>query len=315
MKATEFIWRNGEMVVWDDAKVHVMTHALHYGSSVFEGIRCYDTPSGLAIFRLSEHIRRLFDSAKIYRMAIPFSTADICKACHDIITDNKLGNAYIRPLVFLGTGTLALNGLKDCKVEVSIAAIEWGAYLGSDGIENGIDACVSSWNRSTSAAIPVLAKAGGHYLNAQLICTEAHRNGYLEGLSVSGQGMIAEGSGENVFVVRDGKIYTPPLASSILGGITRNSIMKIADSLGYHVVEESIPREFLYIADEVFLTGTAAEVTPVRSVDRIPVGDGKPGPVTKSIQDFFFGLFDGRQKDEWGWLDMVDAPTTSKAPR
>ena len=305
MKATEYIWRNGEMISWEDAKVHVMSHGLHYGSSVFEGIRCYDTPAGRVIFRLPEHIRRLFESAKIYRMEIPFTEEQLRRACHDIITANQLGNAYIRPLVFLGMGTMALNGLADCKVEVAVAAVEWGAYLGTEGIENGIDACISSWNRTTSASIPVLAKAGGHYTNAQLVCTEAHRNGYLEGISVNGQGMVAEGSGENVFVVRDGKIHTPPLASSILGGITRDSVMKIAESLGHPIIEESIPREMLYVADEVFLTGTAAEVTPVRSVDRITVGPGKPGPVTRSIQDVFFGLFDGRQADQWNWLDRV----------
>jgi len=308
MKATEFIWRNGEMVAWDDANVHVMSHGLHYGSSVFEGIRCYDTPNGRVIFRLPEHTRRLFDSAKIYRMPIPFSQDQINQACRDIITSNGLKNAYIRPLVFFGMGTLALNALKDCKVETIVGAFEWGAYLGTEGIENGIEACISSWNRSTSASIPVLAKAGGHYMNAQLICTEAHRNGYQEGVSVSSQGMVAEGSGENIFVVRDGKIYTPPLASSILGGITRDSVFQIAESLGHSVIEESIPREVLYIADEVFLTGTAAEVTPIKSVDKIPVGNGKPGPITKSIQKVFFGLFDGSQDDQWGWLHSVEAP-------
>ncbi len=313
MKATEYIWRNGDMVKWDDAKVHVMSHALHYGSSVFEGIRCYDTPQGRAIFRLPEHIRRLYDSAKIYRMEIPFSQQQICQACRDIITANDLHNAYIRPLVFLGMGTLALNGLKDCKVEVAVGAIEWGAYLGKDGIENGIEACISSWSRTTSASIPVLAKAGGHYMNAQLICTEAHRNGYLEGLSVNQQGMVAEGSGENVFVVRDGKIYTPPLASSILGGITRDSVMQIAATLGHAVIEESIPREALYIADEVFLTGTAAEVTPIKSLDRIAIGSGRTGPITRSIQDVFFGLFDGRQADHWGWLDWVSQSASEQA--
>lgn len=313
MKATEFIWRNGELVSWEDATVHVMSHGLHYGSSVFEGIRCYDTPGGRAIFRLPEHIRRLFDSAKIYRMNIPYTADELCQACRDIITANNLKNAYIRPLVFFGMGTLALNGLKDCKVEVAVGAFEWGAYLGNEGIENGIDACISSWSRTTSASIPVLAKAGGHYMNAQLICTEAHRNGYLEGLSVSRQGMVAEGSGENVFVVRDGKIYTPPLASSILGGITRDTVIKIAASLGHTVIEESIPREVLYIADEVFLTGTAAEVTPVKSVDKIVVGTGSPGPITKSIQKVFFGLFDGSHTDEWGWLDKVDVSVPENA--
>ena len=306
LKATEYIWQNGEMVAWKDATIHVMSHVLHYGSSVFEGIRCYNTPNGRVIFRLPEHIRRLFESAKIYRMEVPFTEEEISQACRDIITSNDLKNAYIRPLIFFGMGTLALNALKDCKVESIVGAFEWGAYLGKEGIENGIDACISSWHRSTSASIPVLAKAGGHYMNAQLICTEAHRNGYLEGISVSAQGMVAEGSGENVFVVRDDKIYTPPLASSILGGITRDAVFKIAKKLGYELVEESIPREVLYIADEIFLTGTAAEVTPVKSVDRIDVGKGTAGPITKSIQKVFFGLFDGTQEDEWGWLDNLD---------
>ncbi len=305
MKPTEFIWRNGKMTPWAEANVHVMSHALHYGSSVFEGIRCYKTPSGPAIFRLPEHIKRLFDSAKMYRMEIPYSPEEISQACHQIIAANQLGNAYIRPLVFLGLGTMALNGVGKCDVETMVAAVEWGAYLGQEGIENGIDACIASWSRSTSASIPVLAKAGGHYLNAQLICTEAHRNGYAEGISVSAQGMVAEGSGENVFVVRDGKIYTPPLASSILGGITRDAVMQIAASLGHTVIEESLPREVLYIADEVFLSGTAAEVTPVKSIDKLPVADGKPGDITKSIQKVFFGLFDGTQDDQWGWLDHV----------
>ncbi len=305
MKPTRFIWRNGEMVPWADARIHVMSHALHYGSSVFEGIRCYETPNGPAIFRLTDHIRRLLDSARIYRMACPYSHAEICQACRDVISDNSLTNAYIRPIVFFGMGTLALDGLQDCVVETAIGAFEWGAYLGAEGIQHGIDACISSWHRTTSGSIPVLAKAGGHYTNAQLICTEAHRHGYLEGISVSAQGMISEGSGENVFVVRDGKIYTPPLASSILAGITRDTVFRIAELLGHPVVQESLPRESLYIADEVFLTGTAAEVTPIRSVDRIAVGDGKPGPITQSIQNVFFGLFDGSQADQWSWLDPV----------
>jgi branched-chain amino acid aminotransferase len=311
MKPTRYIWRNGKLVDWADANVHVMSHALHYGSSVFEGIRCYDTPDGPVIFRLRDHIKRLFESAKIYRMVMPHSFDELCEACHEIIRSNGLSNAYIRPIVFMGLGSLALDATKDCNVETAVGAFEWGPYLGSDGIENGIDACISSWNRSTSATTPVLAKAGGHYLNAQLICAEAHRNGYLEGISVNGQGLVAEGSGENIFVVRDGRIFTPPLASSILGGITRDTVLKIAQSLNYLVVEESLPREMLYIADEVFMTGTAAEITPVRSVDRIDVGDGKPGPVTRSIQKVFFGLFDGTQSDDWDWLELVSKTVAS----
>ncbi len=314
MKPTKYIWRNGELVGWRDATVHVMCHALHYGSCVFEGIRSYETPDGPAIFRLEDHIRRLLDSARIYRIDCPFSIDELVRACREVISRNGLGNAYIRPIVFLGMGTLALDANNECEVETAVGAFEWGAYLGQDGIENGIDACISSWNRSTSASIPVLAKAGGHYLNAQLICTEAHRNGYLEGISVNAQGMVAEGSGENLFLVRDGRIYTPPLASSILGGITRDTVLQIAAHLGHELREEALPRELLYIADEVFLTGTAAEVTPVRSVDRIAVGSGKPGPVTRSIQDFFFGFFDGSQRDRWNWLDRLPvavARTTS----
>lgn len=311
MKPTRYIWRNGKLVDWADATVHIMSHALHYGSSVFEGIRCYKTPDGPVIFRLRDHIRRLFESAKIYRMDSPHSFDELCAACHEIISSNDLSNAYIRPIIFMGLGSLALDATRDCNVETAVGAFEWGPYLGSDGIENGIDACISSWNRSTSASTPVLAKAGGHYLNAQLICAEAHRNGYLEGISVNGQGMVAEGSGENIFIVRDGRISTPPLSSSILGGITRDTVLKIAQSLNYLVVEESLPREMLYIADEVFMTGTAAEITPVRSIDRIDVGDGKPGPVTQSIQKVFFGLFDGSQSDDWDWLEQVSSPVAS----
>lgn len=305
IKPVKYIWRNGELVNWEDATLHLMSHVIHYGSSVFEGIRCYETPGGSAIFRLDDHIRRLIESAKIYRMDPEFSQQEICEACHSVIAENDLKNAYIRPFIFFGEGGLALNPYGNCKVEVAVGAFEWGTYLGADGIKHGIDVCISSWSRTTSASIPVLSKAGGHYTNAILIVTEANRNGYAEGISVGADGMISEGSGENVFLVRDGKIFTPPLASAILGGITRDTVIKIARKLGYEIIEEKLPREMLYIADEVFFSGTAAEVTPIRSVDGLPVGDGKPGPITKSIQDVFFGLFDGRAEDEWGWLDYV----------
>lgn len=305
MTTSKLIWMNGEMIPWEKATVHVMAHALHYGSSVFEGLRCYDTPDGPVIFRLSSHTRRLYDSAKLYRYEIPFTPDQIEQACIEAIRQNELTNAYIRPLVFLGAGSLGVVPNADVPVDVMVAAIEWGAYLGEDGMNNGIDVCVSSWTRTTSAALPVLAKAGGHYLNAQLIGGEARRHGYVEGISVSASGTVSEGSAENLFIVRDGEIFTPPLAASILGGITRDSVMTLARDLGYKVTEIDLPRELLYIADEVFLTGTAAEVTPVRSVDQIEVGNGSRGPITEALQSAFFGLFDGQTKDQWNWLTKV----------
>lgn len=305
MTTSKLIWMNGEMIPWEKATVHVMSHALHYGSSVFEGLRCYETPDGPVIFRLDAHTRRLYDSAKLYRYEIPFTADEIEKACVETIRQNELTNAYIRPLVFLGAGSLGVVPSQDVPVEVMVAAIEWGAYLGEDGMNNGIDVCVSSWTRTTGAALPVLAKAGGHYLNAQLIGGEARRHGYVEGISVSASGTVSEGSAENLFIVRDGEIFTPPLAASILNGITRDSILILARELGYKVTEIDLPRELLYIADEVFLTGTAAEVTPVRSVDQIEVGNGSRGPITEELQSAFFGLFDGRTKDQWNWLAKV----------
>jgi len=305
MTTSKLIWMNGEMIPWEKATVHVMAHALHYGSSVFEGLRCYETPNGPVIFRLSAHTRRLYDSAKLYRYEIPFTADQMEQACIEAIRQNELTNAYIRPLVFLGAGSLGVVPNEDVPVDVMVAAIEWGAYLGEDGMNNGIDVCVSSWTRTTSAALPVLAKAGGHYLNAQLIGGEARRHGYVEGISVSASGTVSEGSAENLFIVRDGEIFTPPLAASILGGITRDSVMTLARELGYTVTEIDLPRELLYIADEVFLTGTAAEVTPVRSVDQIKVGNGSRGPITEALQSAFFGLFNGQTKDQWNWLTKV----------
>ena len=293
------------MIPWENATVHVMAHALHYGSSIFEGIRCYGTPTGPAIFRLEAHIRRLFDSAKLYRIDVPFSPEELSQACKDSISENGLTSAYIRPLIFRGAGSLGVVPNDDVPVDVIIAAMEWGAYLGEEGMTKGIDCCVSSWSRTTSASIPVLAKAGGHYLNAQLIGGEARRNGYDEGISVSAAGTINEGSAENIFLVRDGKIFTPPLSASILGGITRDSAIVLARDLGYEVIEEQLPRELMYVADEMFMTGTAAEITPVRSVDRIEIGSGSRGPITEAIQAAFFGLFDGTTDDKWNWLEQV----------
>ena len=306
MSTSKYIWMNGEMIAWENATVHVMAHALHYGSSVFEGIRCYDTPHGRCIFRLGAHIKRLFDSAKLYRYPIPFSQEEIVQGCCDSITANDLAEAYIRPLVFLGAGSLGVVPHPDIKTDVIIASFKWGAYLGEEGMTKGIDVCVSSWSRTTSASLPVLSKAGGHYLNAQLIGGEARRNGFAEGISVTDRGTVSEGSAENLFVVRDGKIFTPPLAAAILNGITRDSVVTLARDMGYEVIEQDIPRDLLYVSDEVFLTGTAAEVTPVRSVDGIEVGSGSRGPITEALQSAFFGLFKGTTEDKWGWLDSVE---------
>ena len=299
------IWMNGELVPWESATCHVMSHVLHYGSSVFEGLRCYDTPAGPKIFRLNAHTRRLFDSAKIYRMPLNYSHQQINEACKAVIRENGLTSAYIRPLVYHGFGTLAVLPPDDATTDVVVAAINWGAYLGDDGIQNGIDVCVSSWHRMTSASNPILSKAGGHYLNSQLVAGDARRGGYAEALVVNANGTISEGSAENIFIARDGTLFTPPVTASILNGITRDSVITIARDLGIPVVEKDLPRDFLYVADEIFLTGTAAEVTPVRSVENLPVGNGKPGPITQQIQAAFFGLFNGETKDQWDWLSDV----------
>ncbi len=306
MIPSKFIWMNGSLVPWADANVHVMSHALHYGSSVFEGMRCYDTPRGRVIFRLQAHLTRLLDSAKIYRMPVVYSFDELAAACRSVIIENDFKSAYIRPIVFFGTGSLAVTPPEDTPIEVVVGAIEWGTYLGEEGLQNGIDVCVSSWHRTTSASNPVLSKAGGHYLNSMLIAGEAQRNGYVEGIAVTAGGMISEGSAENLFLVKDGIVYTPPLAASILGGITRDAVIHLIRDLGLELRLEVLPRDLLYLADEIFLTGTAAEVTPIRSVDRIAVGKGSRGPMTEAIQNAFFGLFDGKTEDKHGWLDAVE---------
>ncbi|RLA25952.1 MAG: branched chain amino acid aminotransferase [Gammaproteobacteria bacterium] len=303
----DWIWHNGKLVPWDQAQVHVLTHALHYGSSVFEGIRVYTTPTGSQIFRLQAHTRRLMDSAKIHRIPVPYSTDQIDAACREVVTENKLTNgAYIRPIAFRGYGDIGLAPKPDHPTDVSIAAWEWGTYLGADAIEQGVDVCISSWQRVAPNTIPALAKAGGNYLSSTLVSLEARENGFHEGIALAADGTVSEGAGENLFLVRDGVIHTPNATASILTGITRASIMTLAKDLGLEVVEQSLPREMLYIADEIFLTGTAAEVTPVRSVDRIEIGNGKRGPITKQLQDAFFGLFDGSTEDKWGWLEPLD---------
>ncbi len=305
--ATKYIWFNGKLVPWESATTHVLSHALHYGSSVFEGVRAYRTPRGVIIFRLAEHTRRLFESAKIYRIAIPYTQQQINDACREVVRENGLINgAYLRPVVFRGYGEIGVAPKIDPPVETAIAAWEWGKYLGSDSEEQGVDVCVSSWQRVAPNTLPALAKAGGNYLSSQLISYEAKRLGFAEGIGLSPDGMVSEGAGENLFVIRDGVMHTPGLSHSVLSGITRDTVMRLARNLGYEVRESSIPREMLYIADEIFMTGTAAEVTPVRSVDRLEVGNGKRGPMTHAIQKAFFGLFTGETPDPHGWLQLVD---------
>src|SRR5262245_22903320 len=301
---TKYIWFNGELVPWEKATVHVMTHALHYGSSVFEGIRCYSTSRGPAVFRLAPHTRRLFDSAKIYRMELPYSQAQISDACKAVVRENELKSAYLRPLVWRGYGEIGVFPLKN-PVEVMVAAIEWGAYLGAEALENGVDVAASSWQRVAPNTLPAMSKAGGNYLSSQLIVMEAVRHGYAEGIALDVSGNLSEGSGENLFVIRDGVIFPPPFTAALLPGITRATIMTLARSLGYEAREQSLPREALYPADELFFTGTAAEVTPIRSVDGLTIGVGKRGPITTAIQQAFFGLFSGETEDRWGWLEHV----------
>jgi branched-chain amino acid aminotransferase len=310
----KLIWMNGRMIPWENATVHVMAHALHYGSSVFEGIRVYKTPDGPKAFRLSDHIQRLYDSAQIYRMPVPYAPDELIQVCKDVVIANELMNgAYIRPIALRGYGDVGLAPKPDHPVDVAVAAWEWGAYLGAEGLEQGVDVCISSWQRVAPNTIPALAKAGGNYLSSQLISTEAKRLGFAEGIALSTDGTVSEGAGENLFVIRKGTIVTPPASSSILTGITRDTIIKLAENLGLTVVEQTIPRESLYLADELFFTGTAAEVTPIRSVDGIKIGAGKCGPTTKVLQDAFFGLFSGATEDRHGWLEGLGQPQAAAA--
>jgi branched-chain amino acid aminotransferase len=305
--ATPYIWFNGKLVAWEKATVHVLSHALHYGTSVFEGVRAYATPTGVAIFRLRDHTRRLFDSAKIYRIVLPFSADQINDACRQVIAVNELTQgAYLRPIAFLGYGEIGVAPKINPPVDVAIAGWEWGKYLGHESEEAGVDVCISSWQRVAPNTLPAMAKAAGNYLSSQLISMEAKRLGFTEGIGLAPDGTVSEGAGENLFVVKDGVLLTPNLSHSVLGGITRDTVMKLARELSIPVSETSIPRELLYLADELFFTGTAAEVTPIRSVDRIPVGAGHRGPITEKLQRAFFGLFSGATADKWGWLDYVD---------
>lgn len=298
------IWHNGKLKPWAEATTHVMAHALHYGSSVFEGIRSYPTPRGVAIFRLADHLKRLFNSAKIYDMPMPYDPATLAAACREVVRINSLQRAYIRPVAFRGAGK-GLSLSAETPTDVAVGAWELGGYLGADVIEQGIDACVSSWQRFAPNTIPAGAKAGGNYLSGQLIAREARRLGFGEGIALASSGLLSEGAGENLFLVFDGALHTTPVSAAILNGITRHSLMMLARDAGIEVLERELPREYLYLADEVFMCGTAAEITPIRSVDGKPVGDGRPGPVTRGIQELFFGLFEGRTPDKYGWLEPV----------
>jgi branched-chain amino acid aminotransferase len=295
------VWMNGRLVDFADAKIHAFSHVFHYGSAMFEGARVYKTKHGSAAFRLDDHLKRLYDSCKVYRMEIPYTLAQLREAIFDTIRTNGFDECYIRPLVYRGLGALGVNPFSS-PVDVLIAVWKWGRYLGPEAVEKGVDVCVSSWNRMAPNTFPAMAKATGNYLNSQLIKMEAITDGFVEGIALDATGRISEGSGENVFLVYGGKVLTPPLAGSILHGITRESVITIARDAGYTVIEQQMAREMLYIAEEVFLTGTAAEITPVRSVDRILVGSGRRGPVTERLQKDFFALIRGEAEDRYGWL-------------
>ena len=305
---TEKIWHNGKLIAWDDATVHVMAHVVNYGSSVFEGIRCYQLPAGPAIFRANEHIQRLLDSAKIYRMDVDFTREELVQAMLELVAHNRVWPCYLRPIVLRGYGQVGVNPL-NAPVDVYIANYEWGKYLGSDA-EQGVDVCVSSWTRIAPNTLPAMAKSGANYMNSQLIKMEAILNGYVEGIALDVNGYVSEGSGENLFVVRHGTLITAPLGNSVLPGITRDSVLAIARELKIPVVEQGIPREMLYIADEVFFSGTAAEITAIRSVDKISVGKGTVGPITKAIQREFFGLIKGALPDRFNWFTPVPVKQT-----
>jgi len=306
----DYIWMNGSIIPWQEAQVHVFTHALHYGSSVFEGIRAYETAHGPAIFRGCEHFERLLFSCKVARIPSPLTEDEWMAVTADVLRANQHTSAYIRPLVFRGYESLGVDG-RQCPVDAILASVPWGAYLGAEALENGVDVHVSSWRRMAPDTFNALAKIGGQYVNSQNVVMEAKDHGFNEGIALDINGYVSEGSGENIFLIHKEQIYTPPLSNSILGGITRNCAITIATDLGYSVNEMVIPREMLYLADEIFFTGTAAEITPVRSVDRLPVGNGRRGPITQTIQEQFFGIVNGELPDRWNWLTPVDLKETT----
>jgi len=301
---SDVIWMNGKFVPWDDAKIHVASHVVHYGSAVFEGVRCYNTPEGPAIFRLDAHTERLFNSAKIYRMDMPYTFEELSRAQLETVAANKKDACYIRPIVYRGYEQLGVNPFP-CPVDVAIMVWDWGRYLGQEALETGVDVCVSSWARIAPNTLPAMAKTAANYMNSQLIKMEAIKAGYVEGIALDSDGYLSEGSGENLFLVKNGTLLTPPLVSSVLPGITRDTVVQLARRLRIPVEEARLPREMLYIADEVFMTGTAAEITPVRSVDKITIGKGARGPVTEALQKAFFDVIECRVPDEFGWLTPV----------
>ena len=307
---TEKIWHDGRFINWDDAKIHVLSHVVSYGSAVFEGIRCYDTEQGPGVFRLKEHMQRLLNSAYIYRMEVRHTLEDLCNANLELLRVNKIGACYIRPVILRGYGEAGVDPV-GCPIEVYMACYPWGKYLGEEGLRNGVDVCVSSWNRPAPNTLPQMAKCAANYMNSQLIRMEARANGYVEGIALDTNGYVSEGSGENIFIVSGDTVITPPLSNSALPGITRHSIMTICKDLGTPVVEQIIPREMLYIASEVFFCGTAVEVTPIRSIDRAKIGIGSRGPITKRIQDEFFALVEGKKPDRHNWLTPVGVPAAA----
>jgi branched-chain amino acid aminotransferase len=307
----DYIWMNGKMVKWDDAKIHVLSHVVHYGSSLFEGARCYKTPQGPAIFRHQEHLDRLWNSAKIYRMKIPYTKEQLSEAIFELIQINNLEACYIRPVVYRGYDSLGVDP-RPCPVDVTIAVWPWGKYLGPEAMEKGVKVCISSWHRNAPNTTPMMAKAGANYMSGQLIKMEALSRGYAEGIALDVHGYVSEGSGENIFMVSNGVLVTPPFSASVLPGITRRSIIQIARDMGYKVIEENIPREALYIADEIFFTGSAAEVTPIAEIDEIKIGSGVRGPITGELQKAFFDIVEGRSEDKYGWLTPVPKKASVK---
>lgn len=301
---TKWIWRDGEYVKWADAQVHVLSHSMQFGSAVFEGIRCYDGPNGPAIFRLREHLQRLLNSCKIYRMDVKYSLDDLMRESVALVAKNEMKSCYVRPMVLRGYGASGMVPF-DSPIETYIPCWPWGAYLGDEALEKGVDACVSTWNRVAPNTIPAAAKIAGNYLSGQLVKMEALANGFQEGIALSPGGMVSEGSGQNVFIVHGGVLYTPPIDGTLLTGITRDTVITLARDAGIQVIEKPMPRDLLYIADEIFLSGTASEVTPVRSVDKLNVGDGKVGPITRRLQKEYLGICKGEIADRHGWLTAV----------